>query len=504
MEQIITSPKPGTINRKTGAIASRSVLDAILLSLAFVWQKIRDGVWRARNSLAFDIAKPLDVERICTQLAVVRRAEEDAARNLPPSSEEVPGGMQRQIIAYFTNLRSRARQQAVEDAEKRTRTFERIDIADALAQLRNIPAGCENRILRYVADSQSRLDHALEREQNQRKHYNAFRKKHGLDRVACYQGSGNYFYLIVPLLVMVLAVALSRTVGSVSAGVSGTWIAAVSAAAVVVPYMLGDSILRWINHTGKLRRFTGWVGASAAIAAIAAAAFYADLQLAAWIANPEASSRDAINAMMAAPVDVISTVENWAAFGLVGLTGLLALLLAYRSDDAYPGYGEVQRACYRARDAREEVSARLRKRINALVDESAAEVYTLSKNFKEKVGTYTKMVEKSERTPAALSDYDCELEDTCNVVLDRYRAANAAARRSVSPLSFNEHICFNPDNETDNLQASNGRGNVTDLQAAVTALEESADLARQNLRALNLRMINSVSESQLIDGDQAA
>lgn len=503
MEQIITSPKPGTINRKTGAVASRSILDAIYLSLAFVWRKTRDGVWRARNSLGVDIAKPLDVERICKQLAVVRIAEEDAARNLPPSGEEVPGGMQRQIIAYFTNLRSRARQKAVEDAEKLTRTFERIDVADALAQLRNLPAGCENRILRYVADSQSRLDHALEREQNQRKHYDAFRKKHGLDRVACYQGSGYYFYLIVPLLILVLAVALSRTVGSVSAAVSGTWIATVSAAAVMIPYMLGDSILRWVNHTGRLRRFTGWVGASAAIAAIAATAFYADLQLATWIANPEASSRDAINAMLAAPLDVISSVANWAAFGLVGLAGLLAMLLAYRSDDPYPGYGEVQRAYYRARDAREDVSARLRKRINTLVDEAAAEVYAISKNFKGKVRKYTKLVEKSERTPAALSDYDCELEDTCNVVLDRYRAANAAARRSVSPLSFNEHICFNPDNETDILQSSDGRAHVTELQAAVTALEESADLARQNLRALNLRMINSVSESQLDDAAQA-
>jgi hypothetical protein len=504
MEQTIASPKAGIVNRATDNTASRPIFVTVLFFLAIVWQKIRTGYWHVRNRLSPDISAALDVERISTQLAVVKRAEEDASRNMPPSDEEGPGGTQREIIAYFTNLRLRAQKHAAEDAERLNRTLEQIHISDSLAQLRDIPAGCEHKILRHVADSESRLNNAFEREQNQKKHYDAFRKRNGLDRVAHYPGTGYYFYLAVPLLVITIIVALARMVGTFSGGdssVSVAWIATVSAAAVIVPFILGDSLLRSINHVGKFRKFVGWIGAIAATAAICGMASYTDFHIATVLANPDASNRDVLDAMLAAPLDVISSVANWKAFGLIGLTGLLAMLLAYRSDDPYPGYGAAQRAYYRERNAREEASARLRKRINTLIDESGAEVSTISKDFRDKVRTCTSLVEKLEKKPSALSDYDVELENTCNVVLDRYRVANAAARRSESPLSFAEHICFNPDSDLGSPQQSSGRHHVAELQTAIADLEKDADLARQKLRTLNLQMISSIAERHSVAAD---
>ena len=57
------------------------------------------------------------------------------------------------------------------------------------------------------------------------------------------------------------------------------------------------------------------------------------------------------------------------------------------------------------------------------------------------------MVEKPEQNPTLLSDYDVELEDTCNRVLDGYRVANSTARQTDSRVSLAEHDCFDPDNE---------------------------------------------------------
>lgn len=507
MERTIASPQAGTGNPKIGSIEWRSILAAFMSHLVLVWRKIRTGLWRVRNSLSPDISRPLDVERIATHLAVVRRAEEEGSRDLPPCDEEGPNGMQRQIIDYFANLRRRARQQFAESAEKLDRTLEQIKASDSLAKLQDVPAACENKIHRYVADSESRLKKAAEREQKQRQHYDAFRKKNGLDRVAHYPGAAHFYYLIAAALIVAVAFALVTIVEVGAAGnadVSGTWIVLVSAAAVILPFVVGDLWLRSINHVGAFRKSIGWIGAIAAIATILATAFYADFHIAVVLATPGATNPEVLDTILADPLGVVSSVASWKAFGLVGLTGLFAMLLAYRADDPYPGYGAVQRIYYRMRDTRDYVSSRLRKRINKLVDEAEAQIVDMANRFKNDVRTYTRLVEESEQNPSALNDYDAKLEDACNAVLDRYRVANAAARKSDLPLSFAEHVCFAPDDQVDTGQRSNSSGHVAELQAAVAELENEANIARQKLRALNLRMISSIGESQGVDTDSTA
>lgn len=507
MEGIISSPKTSTTNPDTGSIDWRPIFAETLSFLAAVWQKIRSGFASARYYLSSDITKPLDIDRIAAHLAVVRRANEEGSQNLPPSGEEVPTGTQREIIDYFTNLRQRAQQRVAETAEKLRKTSEKIDIADSLTTLRDIPADCENKILRHVTDFESRLNKTVDREQKQRQHYDAFRKKNGLDRLAHYPGAAHFYYLIAAALIVAVAFALARIVEISAAGnadVSAAWIVMVSAAAVIVPLLFGDLWLRSINHVGRFRRSFGWIGAIVSITAITGIASYADLHIAAASANPDVSNRDVLDAMLAGPIDFVSTIVSWKAFGLVALTGVFAMLLGYRLDDSYPGYGTVQRVYYRERDARDETSSRLRKRINSRIDKAEAEVAAIARSFKNEVMTYIRSVEHAEQSPSVLNDYDAELEDACNTVLDRYRVANAAARRSDLPLSFAEHVCFNPNDETSHPLPVNSSRGVEELQAAILELENEANLARQKLRALNLRMISSIGESQGVDTDSTA
>jgi hypothetical protein len=500
MERTFESTKTGDENHRLADVAWRSNFAAVFSYLARIWQKIRGGVWHVQNNLGTDVTKSLDIERIAKHLAVVKRAQEDGGRDQPPSNEEVPAGTQREIIAYFTNLRRRARRQATATEEKTGRSLDQIDKADSLARVRDIPAGCENKILRYVADFESHLTNTVEREQKQKRHYDTFRKNNGLDRVATYPGTAYLYYLIVPMLIVAIALALTslvrNNVGD-NSGVSVAWIATVSVLSVVVPFFLGDTLLRSINHVAKPRQFVGWIGAIVAIAMILGMAFYTDFHIAAVLSNHDASFRSVIDSVLAAPLDVASGVASWKGFGLVALTGLFTMLLAYRADDPYPGYGRVQRSYYSARDTRDAASSRLRKRINILIDEAEAEIATTIKGFKNKVQTYTRLAQKAMNIPSALIEYDVELEDACNMVLDRYRSANVTTRRSDAPLSFSENICFNPDPELDSGRRPVSESRVGELQTTIVELESEANLARQNLRALNLRMINSISSPQV-------
>ena len=504
MEQTIAPPKSGTESREAIDNVWRPVIAAVISFLVSVWQKVRTVIWSVRDGLNSDIAKPLDVARISAHLGVVRRAQEEGRHNLPPTAEEATSGAQREIIAYFTNLRRRARKHVAEAAEKSRRLLERIRLSDTVARLRDIPSACENKILRRIADSDKHFLNAVEREQKQKRHYEAFREKHGLDRVASYPRVVVPYFLSVPVLIVIIAVALVRiieasAVGDISAPLS--WVVSVAAASVIVPFVIGDVWLRSINHVGRFRRFSGLVGAATAIAVTLGMAFYIDLHIASVLANPEASNRDVLDAMMAAPFHVVATVTNWNVFSLIVLSGLSSMLLAYRSDDPYPGYGAVQRTYHVAREAREQESARLRRRANGLVDSAEAEIDALARDFKNRVRAYTDLVEKSKQIPAALRDYDAELEDACNLVLDRYRVANMSARQSDAPMSFSEHVCFNPDTEIECDSLLEGNGHAAELQDAIAELDNEAALARQKLRTLNARMIDSISDPQAAELD---
>jgi hypothetical protein len=144
----------------------------------------------------------------------------------------------------------------------------------------------------------------------------------------------------------------------------------------------------------------------------------------------------------------------------------------------------------------------LRKRINALVDEAEAEVVHITRSYKGMVRNYTRMVRKSTRFPSLLNDYDVDLEDACNIVLDRYRAANTAARESKAPMSFTEHVCFNTESQV--TSGWRGSDEVEEVQNSVAKLEHDANLAVRNLRDLNLRMIESVAEPKLVDAESSA
>lgn len=87
------------------------------------------------------------------------------------------------------------------------------------------------------------------------------------------------------------------------------------------------------------------------------------------------------------------------------------------------------------------------------------------------------------------------------MVLDRYRVANMAVRQTEAPISFSEHVCFNPGDEVEASWLLDSSSHVAELQEAVVELENEASRAKKNLRALNLRIVDSISGSQSVDED---
>lgn len=500
MERTIATPQAPKMKATTEELVWPTTLDVFKDFIAGVWRKLRRGFWSAKSRFSADITQPLDIERIAEQLRVVERAEEDARQNLPSSDEGIPAGTKREIIAYFSNLRRRAHKEVADTAEQINKSLEQLRDSDALANLQDIPARCENRIFRYVADAESQLQHVVERERSQKQHYDAFRENNKLNRVATYPEFAYLYYMVVPLLIAAMAYVLAEWLLPDSASaISATWIATVSAAAVVLPFMFGVFALRAINHVDGLTVVAGCIACVVALAAIAGIAYFADFYVAAATANPDVSSTAVFDAIWSAPLAVVSGLDSWTIFTFFALAGLLAMYLGYFSDDTYPGYGAVQRSYYRARSAREAQSLRLRKRINTLVDKAEMDAENVVKEYKAALRTYTSTLHRSKLLPTAMSSYDAELEDACNILLDRYSAANHSARRTATPTTFGEHVCFNAQDASTAAWQTGGGKDVDDVQRTLASLESEAKLAHQKLRALNLRMIGTAADSQTID-----
>ena len=104
-----------------------------------------------------DLASPPDVDRLFVALEVEGRARLDGGNDLPPSSEEVISGTQKEIIDYHRRLQAQARAKVKKLARRLLTEARRFDPSEVVDRLRDIPSKCENKAERALADFNSRL-----------------------------------------------------------------------------------------------------------------------------------------------------------------------------------------------------------------------------------------------------------------------------------------------------------------------------------------------------------
>lgn len=496
MEHSIASTRVNVPPRQPDTAASTSsFLASFRSALGRGARKLGPSIAQWRASLAAELAPPLRIDAIARELAIEERGRADGSRELPPKTDQVVTGTQREIVAHFNELQRRAQRRAAALIERMRQHRERIDLADTAGSLRELVARSEDRLLRLDVESRAGLGLLEERERQQRAHYHAFREANGLARVAEYPSS--------PLVHAGLAVALAGALGLALAKVRGddgstliplSWAASIALAGVLVPSALGATLFRCINHVSSPRRSAGRLGGVLAGLFIAALATLVGGYVAALGAYPGLPLRALMERMVAEPIASAAVLgastQAWKASGIIALIGVLAWCIGYRSDDPYPGYGSVQRAFYRARRQRERLVKRLYKRIHAIVDEAAAEAARLPKRLKAKVSQYVRLAEESKRIPARMADYNAALEDACNVLLDRYRAVNSGVRSTAAPLSFDEQVCYG--REPSSTLLDDEDAHVQKLESGVAELEREAAEARRKLTELRRSALASL------------
>jgi len=497
MEQSIPSP-PLDTRRSTGAgLDMKTAFGSLRLAAAGLGRHLAAGASILKDQFGSGTPETLDVDRLSARLKIEERARSDGGRELPSSTEEVVTGTQREIISYFKGLQRKVQRSAMRSTDKIRKCGDEIDILDVEGCLLDIPSSCENELLRISAQSQSQLRVLEERASLQQRDYEAFREENMLKRLAEYPRTPIFHFVLLAVLTAVGAVVIGNAPTFALTGERiFSPLAAVSLALIMTipPFALGV-VFRSVNHVRASRRLVAWLaGTFTMLLAVLLAAFLAYYTTFAS-ADPSFELRSVPGAIWSNPGGLSTELSVWVIPGIVLVLGLAAAVTGYKSDDRYPGYGDVQRAFYRARDQRDALIARLRKRVNVVIDNAGAKADALRKRLKTSVKQYSRLLEEAKRLPVELNDYSVVLEDTCNILLDRYRVINAHSRRSNAPISFSEHVSFRLDRDrmADILDEQQTR--MERYQQAMVKLENEAAQVRQKLKNLNYRMITPIEES---------
>jgi len=133
--------------------------------------------------------------------------------------------------------------------------------------------------------------------------------------------------------------------------------------------------------------------------------------------------------------------EAWNLLIIGMLFVIVALLKGYKSDDVYPGFGEMHRKLKNASNHRGK-RVQAMKSINRIIDEYSKQAGTVAERTKHKIKSYKDSIFQSEELVSKFNKFVESAESVCNNVLWEYRNANECVRSSKPPAYFEQKHSF--------------------------------------------------------------
>lgn len=461
--------------------------------IAVVASRICASINRLRRGLSLtrDVLSPPQADQIAAVLDVEKRAAVDGGSDQPPTSEEILDGTQRQIVDYHRNLQDKARRKVERLAARIAAAARRIDLPEHIDELRDVSSKCRNRVDRVTAEFRSELDLMREGEALARR---------SLDDTGdqdTESGSGQHALRAV-YFVLMLAITgvVSLALGSKSVwGVDSVSLLPMGSAAViavigiVLPFMIAATVSGRPADQFERKRLTFWAVVAVTFLHVGFLAFFCAhlvVESAGASLSDGSDVATALTAMSTNPGVIATDIDALKALFIVIATGLLAFLLGSQFGSIDGEEGGTQNNPYlRARRRREQLAALLRRRINGIVDAAEKDVTRSSTRVKSRVKKLAGLVNLAQDVDARYRDYLTGLEESCNLLLERYREANAAARSSEIPFSFAEQVCFRLDGASEPSVFEEGIEQHRQVYSQMLQYGDVVAKVRHELRDLN-------------------
>ncbi|HKC98263.1 MAG TPA: hypothetical protein VKG20_09535 [Methylomirabilota bacterium] len=447
------------------------------------------------------------VEMARRALDVDQKAAAAGRRDNPKTLSASLDVTESEICAHFTAL-ARERRESCEARLARLQldrkaTAAKIDVKQTRDSFARLLTPVEPGLEKLRSDHNAALYQAKENEARAHKHLRWFQQKHGLHyRAASYPTSQLYHFAIVAALALVEWVSLAAfyAEGSDFGLLGGVLIAMTLSIVNISLAILTGSLLRYVNHRSGRRKALALTGVALLttcfLLVTLAAAHYrvatndivqaqaegtapggASLPHVAADFDQWRAARLAWQRFARNPVG-FDDVFSWILVVLAVIFGIFATYKGYRFDDAYPGYGELDRELGTRRTLYETKKAEYCRLVDQVFDRILDEQARLLADVKANIEYYQQLVGKSDDERRAFVHEAAEIQDACNILLKRYRQANARARTSPAPFYFNNGFAFEAALVRPPEAISEEDARLS--RSYESAMKDFSDIARQN------------------------
>ena len=444
-----------------------------------------------------DLASPPDVDRLFVALEVEERARFDGGNDLPPSSEEVISGTQKEIIDYHRRLQAQARAKVKKLARRLLTEARRFDPSEVVDRLRDIPSKCENKAERALADFNSRLTLLHEQVEYEQQNLD------GNDAQTQEDDSGRsatkaIFFVMMLAVTSLASLALGSDIlwgGDASTVLNSDLAITIGVISVIVPFLIAVGVSKPISAKHNRERPAFRLAILLTILLLGLLAFWCAHLIMVSAGASVTGVADifaAVNAMTTDPGAIRGDVYALRGFGIVMTMGCLGFALGNLSMNTKSKQDDARAAHFHARVHREKLAMQLREQINGIVDTAEKDMdrsaTRLQKQFKKVSG----LVEQARHMQAVYDDFLLGLEESCNLLLERYRQANAAVRSTDIPPSFSEQVCFRLEGADRKSFFEDGIELHREFRTPMNDFPETIAVLRRNLRSLNSNTIHSL------------
>jgi hypothetical protein len=430
-------------------------------------------------------------------LEVEKRAGIDGRTNLPASSEEVITGFQREIVDYHRKLQDTARGKVEKLAARLHAAAKRVDPSEVMDRVRDIPSKCQNNIDRVLAEFDSK--HALLREQE-------VYERQCLDdgeEQSSEDDSGRLALKIISFLMMLATIG----VAALALGSSLMWgvgdgsllstdpAIAIAAIAVVVPFLVVVGASNPASGQSDRERPTFRIAILLTTVFLLLLAVFCAHLIIISSNTPTATATDVVAALTAMTTDpgaISADLNALKGFCVVMVVGLVGSLLGHQIVSTDAKNGTVRSAYLTACREREDLTAQLRKQINGIVDLAEKDVDRSVKRLQKQFKKLSRLTEQAKDTQVLYDDFVAGLEESCNLLLERYREKNATERDTDIPPSFSEQICFRMEGASRKSFFEDGIERHRKSDNEMKDLSDTVAEVKQDLRNTNKDTIRSL------------
>jgi len=384
----------------------------------------------------------LNAKAIQEELNLSENAANQAMNECPKTTDTELDIYQQNIVDSVSNSIVYSRHLALGELNSLDTTRKNIEKNIEGFSLNQIIESAKHKIIRLHAQWHEVLGNAKQEEGAVLRNYRYFLYKNKLKREASYPNSAVFHWAFIVLAILLESIVNSFFFASASdLGLLGGLFQAlfISLSNIGSALLIGIYVLPYKNHVDTKKQFRAKASTFFYIIFIfcfnLGAAHYRTL----LEDDPLNAKINTIPHLIHDPLGI--NFEAWNLLIIGMLFVIVALLKGYKSDDVYPGFGEMHR---KLKNATNHSGKRIEamKSINDIIDEHSRQAVTLAQNAKQNIMNYKDSIFQSEEVISKFSKFVESSENVCNNALWEYRNANIHVRSSKPPAYFSQNHSF--------------------------------------------------------------